>query len=109
MEVLAAFIREHSHEPRPGPDDDDAEDLGRLTRPDVQAAATVLGRRDRERDVRRIDLSGANLSRADLGGEVPRTVFRASAVLGADFRDATSVTRISPVRISLRRTSSART
>jgi len=90
VEVLAAFIREHSHElwPRPGPDDDDDEDLVRLTRPDVQAAATVLGRRDRERDVRRIDLSGANLSRADLGGEVSRTVFRASAVLGADFRDA---------------------
>jgi hypothetical protein len=83
VEVLAAFIREHSRElwPRSGPDDDDDEDLGRLTRPDVQAAATVLGRRDRERDVRRIDLSGANLPRADLGGEVPRTVFRAGAVL----------------------------
>jgi hypothetical protein len=87
VEVLAAFIREHSRElwPLPGPDDDD---LVRVTRPDVQAAATVLGRRDRERDVRRIDLSGANLPRADLGGEVSRTVFRASAVLGADFRDA---------------------
>ena len=90
VEVLAAFIREHSREPwpQPGPDDDDGEDLARLTRPDVQAAATVLGRRDRERDVRRIDLSGANLSHANLGGEIPRTVFRASAVLGADFRDA---------------------
>jgi hypothetical protein len=90
MEVLAAFIREHSRErwPEPGPDNDDGEDLVRLTRPDVQAAASVLGRRDWERDVRRIDLSGANLSRADLGGEVPRAVFRASAVLGADFRDA---------------------
>jgi hypothetical protein len=112
VEVLAAFIREHSRElwPQPGPDDDDDEVLGRLTRPDVQAAATVLRRRDRERDVRRIDLSGANLSRADLAGEVSRTIFRASAVLGADFRDADfRHADLCPVRISLRRTSSART
>ena len=90
VEVLAAFIREHSRELRPQPetDNDNDEDLGRLIRPDVQAAVTVLGRRERKFDVRRIALSGANLSRADLGGEVPRTVFRAGAVLGADFRDA---------------------
>jgi len=89
VEVLAAFIRERSREfwPLAGPDDEDA-DLVRLTRPDVQAAVTVLGRQDRKHDRRPIDLSGANLSRADLGGVVPRAVFWAGAVLGADFSAA---------------------
>jgi hypothetical protein len=67
MEVLAAFIREHSHEPwqppRPagwhrGPE------LG--PRPDILAAIAVIGRRDVARDRDRIDLSGADLSRAQL-------------------------------------------
>lgn len=67
MEVLAAFIREHSREqwPRAEPG---AEAPEQTTRPDVQAALTVLGRRDSKRDVRRIDLSGANLRRANLAG-----------------------------------------
>lgn len=69
MEVLAAFIREHSHEPRgstrpldghagsaPGP------------RPDIQAALTVIGRRDATRDQQPVDLDGADLSRAQLSG-----------------------------------------
>ncbi len=38
----------------------------RLTRPDVQAAVTVVGRRDTERDIRPIDLTGADLTAADL-------------------------------------------
>jgi Pentapeptide repeats (8 copies) len=66
MEVLAAFVRERSHErweptrppdwggPEPGP------------RPDVLAAVTVIGRRDVSRDRDQIDLAGANLSRAQL-------------------------------------------
>jgi hypothetical protein len=67
MEVLAAFVREHSHDSwdphRPagwtrGPE------LG--PRPDVQAAVTVIGRRDISRDQQQIDLSGADLSRAQL-------------------------------------------
>jgi len=67
MEVLAAFIREHSHEPwqpprpanwRRGPETG--------PRPDVQAAATVIGRREVSRDLRQINLSGADLSRAQL-------------------------------------------
>jgi len=66
MEVLAAFIRVHSHEQWPPPEHgNDAIPL-RTTRPDVQAAVTVIGRRDSNSDRRRIDLTRADLSRADL-------------------------------------------
>ena len=67
MEVLAAFIREHSREQWPPPDPDNPDQL-RLTRPDVQAAATVAGRRNAKRDIRPIDLTRADLTRADLTG-----------------------------------------
>ena len=50
MEVLAAFIREHSHEPWPPPDHRASREAVPSTRPDVQAAVTVVGRRDPERD-----------------------------------------------------------
>jgi hypothetical protein len=65
MEVLTAFIREHSHEQwsPPGPG---GWETGRGTRPDLQAAFTVLGRRDQKHDTRRIDLTAANLSGANL-------------------------------------------
>ena len=33
-----------------------------MTRPDVQAAITVVGRRDTARDIRPIDLTGADLT-----------------------------------------------
>ena len=45
MEVLTALIREHSREQWPPPARDGAEPE-RSTRPDVQAAVTVIGRRD---------------------------------------------------------------
>jgi Pentapeptide repeats (8 copies) len=72
MEVLAAFIREHSREPWPLPGPDGAEPE-RSTRPDVQSALTVVGRRDKKRDIEPIslggaDLRGANLARANLAG-----------------------------------------
>jgi len=65
MEVLAACIREHSRDPLPRstPDADPSE---RDTRPDVQAAITVIGRRNATHDRRRINLRGANLPNADL-------------------------------------------
>jgi uncharacterized protein YjbI with pentapeptide repeats len=65
MEVLTAFIREHSREqwaPR-GPDGAEPE---RSPRPDVQAAVTVVARRDIRRDFRPINLSGADLTGADI-------------------------------------------
>jgi hypothetical protein len=68
MEVLTAFIREHSREPWPLPGPDEDSDLVELTRPDVQAAVTVVARRDAQCDFRPIDLTGADLPRADLRG-----------------------------------------
>jgi hypothetical protein len=65
MEVLTAFIREHSREPWPLPGDNGPEPE-RSTRPDVQAAVTVIGRRDAKRETRPIDLRYAILTRADL-------------------------------------------
>jgi uncharacterized protein YjbI with pentapeptide repeats len=78
MAVLTAFIREHSREPwtAPGPLDGEPE---RSTRPDVQAALTVIGRRDAERDIRRIELAYADLARADLAD---------AALTGANLTDA---------------------
>jgi uncharacterized protein YjbI with pentapeptide repeats len=75
MEVLAAFIREHSREQWPPTRFSTYNSLGvfeqpevpeRETRPDVQAAVTVIGHRDTTFDVAQIDLRGANLSGADL-------------------------------------------
>lgn len=68
--VLAAFIREHSHETWPlSPDNEAAaENAEQMTRPDVQAAITVIGRRDPRHDRERINLHGANLPFADLTG-----------------------------------------
>jgi hypothetical protein len=66
MDVLCAFIREHSHEPWPPPDHPASREPEPSTRPDVQAAVTVIGRRDAERDIGRIDLTGARLTRASL-------------------------------------------
>lgn len=60
MEVLSAFIREHAREEYPGPEG--------LIWPDVQAALTVVGRRDEKRDIREIDLSEARLGFAKLAG-----------------------------------------
>jgi hypothetical protein len=83
IEVLTAFIREHSHDHRPPPEPDVAQPE-RSTQADVQAALDVVGRRDAKRDIQPI-----NLIRADLTGAY---LFRAhldDAVLaGADLADA---------------------
>ena len=69
MEVLSAFIREHSHEQWPPPAaDESATRPVPQTRPDVQAAITVIGRRDTQRDRYCVDLTDANLPLADLTG-----------------------------------------
>ena len=57
MEVLTAFIREHSQEKWP-PSGTGGQNRERSTRPDVQAALTVVGRRDAKRDTRPLDLRG---------------------------------------------------
>jgi Pentapeptide repeats (8 copies) len=67
MEMLAAFIREHSHEQWPPPDPG-GRARERSLRPGVHAALTVVGRRLTERDIRPIDLARADLTGANLGG-----------------------------------------
>jgi hypothetical protein len=72
MEVLTAFIREGPKEPS------DPGDVLEIPA-DVQAAVTVVARRDAKRDKPQIDLTGANLRNAQL----------ASATLaGTDLRNA---------------------
>ena len=68
MEVLNAFIREHSREQWPKPERKTDPAPPRRTRPDVHAALTVIRRRDARRDIRPIDLTGANLTGANLTG-----------------------------------------
>ena len=77
MEVLAAFIREHSREQWPTqiqiPEPVTDAPPWRTTRPDVQAAVTVIGRRNITNDLGRINLTSANLTFADLdAGNLPR-------------------------------------
>jgi Pentapeptide repeats (8 copies) len=96
MEVLAAFVREHSHEQwppsvgkKPG-----AEPPEHKTRPDVQAAVTVLGRRNPRHDRQPINLATANLADADLGGADFTNAFLRGAdltrayLVGTDLRGA---------------------
>ena len=85
MEVLTAFVREHSREPWPLPDPDDDEEPARLTRPDVQAALSVVGRRDAKRDVQYIDLPRATLPRANLrGADLTGAVLTGAVLAGAN-------------------------
>jgi hypothetical protein len=67
MEVLAAFIREYSGE-QWQPAEAAAEPPERTARPDVQAAVTVIGRRNREHDRQPVNLARAYFRGADLRG-----------------------------------------
>jgi uncharacterized protein YjbI with pentapeptide repeats len=85
MEVLTAFIREHSREPWP-PSDPGGQERERSTRPDIQAAVTVVGRRERQRDLpeRRIDLTRAVLAGAVLPyANLDRALLAAADLSGA--------------------------
>jgi hypothetical protein len=65
VEVLAAFIREHSREPWPPHESAGSAPGDRFPRPDVQAALTAIGRRDVSHDGwGYIDLTGAVLAGA---------------------------------------------
>jgi hypothetical protein len=64
MDVLAAFIREHSREQMPA-DKSATAPANPPNRPDVQAAFTVITRRIVKRDIRPIDLTGASLPGED--------------------------------------------
>ncbi len=67
IEVLAAFIRDHSREQRPLPESGASAVPVRTTRLDLQAAVTVIGRRNTA--IRqRVNLAGADLTGANLTG-----------------------------------------
>jgi hypothetical protein len=94
MEMLAAFIREHSR-PHGPPADRGGQVRGRPLRPDVQAALTALGRRLAGRDtgpvdLTRADLSGADLSGANLAGaDLSGARLTGATLTGADLTGAT--------------------
>ena len=88
MEVLTAFIREHSRGAWPEPDPG-GQEQERSIRSDVQAAVTVVGRRDAKRDIRPIDLTGAHLARADLrDADLARVDLRDADLARVNLRDA---------------------
>jgi hypothetical protein len=99
IEVLAAFVREHSHERwEPAGAEPDAPDR-HLTRPDVQSAIEVIGRRNADYDTRlinlvRVDLRNAdlvlaNLAGADLtGANLSRASLVSADLNGADLTEA---------------------
>ncbi len=86
MEVLAAFVREHSREQWPPmPDEPGVDAPERTTRSDVQAAVTVIGRRNFRHDRQAVNLNDANLVRADLtGGTLIRATLRDVNLTRAD-------------------------
>jgi Pentapeptide repeats (8 copies) len=92
IEVLTAFIRERSHQ-------QGSAEPGRAIRSDVQAALTVIGRRDQQLDTRPVDLTGADLTyvhfaRAHLAGAqlknaaLRHTVLTDAKLDGADLHGA---------------------
>ena len=86
MEVLAAFTRDHSHEKWRAP----AAETGtpeRTTRPDIQGALTVIGRRNSDNE--RIDLTTANLTGANLmGANLARAILTSANLASAKLTDA---------------------
>jgi hypothetical protein len=88
MEVLGAFIRGHSHERWPLVEPD-GEPPPRSTRPDVQAAATVIGRRIVQYDSQPVNLIGADLRGAHLtDADLSRAHLSSAILIGADLRGA---------------------
>jgi uncharacterized protein YjbI with pentapeptide repeats len=80
IDVLAAFVREHSRE------EWTTEGMP-ATRPDVQAAVTVIGRRDTSRDAGQVNLVRARLSAADLRrGDFSGATFYKADLAGAVFQ-----------------------
>jgi hypothetical protein len=87
IEVLSAFVRVHSLErwpPLPADDQAGVSHSQRKTRPDVQAAMTVIGRRITEHDRKWVDLQHADLTSADLS----YAVLTKAVLINTDFTGA---------------------
>jgi Pentapeptide repeats (8 copies) len=88
MEVITAFIREHSHDWVPhAVETPDGPQPPETARPDIRTALSVVGRRYAKRDIRPVDLRGADLSGLNLRGANLRRVNLAGTQY-ADFRSA---------------------
>ena len=108
MEVLTAFIREHPREEWLTSEGGQPTQEG-STRPDIQAAVTVVGRRDTEHDILRIDLAAADLTHAILTFAVlTRADLTAAVLAGRTSPLCNSTARTSPARTSTARTSPTR-
>jgi uncharacterized protein YjbI with pentapeptide repeats len=93
MEVLAAFIREHSREQQMRVDPGAGRTQERTTEPDVQAALTVIGRRNVRQDQGHIDLTGSIIPGASLfRGDFTRVTL-SDADLSGSFLSAGNFTR----------------
>ena len=97
MEVMSAFIREHSPKPplQTEADEGPTSPAGGESKsppkvqPDVQASLTVIGRRDPGRDIRPIDLTRTNLYTANLrGANLSGADLRYANLSFADLKDA---------------------
>jgi uncharacterized protein YjbI with pentapeptide repeats len=92
--VLAAYVREQSHDANSwrdvvmAPGSDLTSDV-RLPGPDLSAALLVLGRRDRQLDVGRIDLANVDLSRAYLHSALlDNADLQGALLMGTDLTEA---------------------
>jgi uncharacterized protein YjbI with pentapeptide repeats/membrane protein YdbS with pleckstrin-like domain len=90
MEVLAAFVREQSHKQWPEVDGQSGADVPlRRTRPDVQAAVAVIGRRDPKNDRLAVNLNSAILTGADLiGAQLTGAELNEADLAGAQLNEA---------------------
>jgi hypothetical protein len=90
MEVLTAFVREQSHKQRPEEDNQSGTGVPlRTTRPDVQAAVSVIGRRDPRNDRRAVNLNSAKLTGANLtGAKLAGAKLNSADLTGADLTGA---------------------
>jgi hypothetical protein len=107
IEVLTAFVREHSGKPWPPRADNEPVPLAApRMRLDVQAALTVIVRRDPKHDFRPVDLHTASLVYADLicadltGADLAGARLARAKLMGAELVEAGWLKRTSPARTS---------
>ena len=112
MDVLADFIREHSHEEWPpralevAADDElelaaDDDSEARTTRPDVQAAVTVIGRRNYRNDRQPVNLNRADFTAADLTDAQLSDVRLSDAVLTRAYLTSVDLADAQLIRVNL--------